>query len=1091
MRQTKKKYSVIRLLLAGLALLLVLAACSNEEPTAVPEPTPEPVQEQPAAAPAETTETTEEVAEMPEISQPIYNWGEAADRLWVLVGYGDALNQTVVEEGVVITAVFSSVDGTVSGSGGCNNYFTNYETTDDGSITVNGPIGSTMMACETGSEAEAAYLAALETVSTWMINEEGHLVLGYDSGAGFEEQLTYVPGETPLTGTIWNLVSYGDTEALTEVVTGTSVTAVFQPETDTTGTVGGNATCNSYNGGYVIDGNNISFGPIAGTRMMCPVGADQEAAYLAALGSAQTFEIVGPNMQIVYDGGVLNFTSLNLPLTNVLWQALVVAGQPVPQEIEITALFTPGEEAEEGFVGGSTGCNSYNSSYTTSTDDSTNPPTHALTIEPTMAMTMAMCPGEELAALEQSYLAALGTAQSYQILADQMVVSTEAGDILFVADREPLIGTTWQLVSLGSIDNPETPVEGSNFIAQFNRLPTLPTGTVEGETGCNNYNATFAADLTNIKVNLPSKSNNTDCPWGDNYEVEQQYFLSLNAATEYRILGNTLQILYGEDQALNYVATQPVIEGEAMDLTPLQGTFWYLSAIGDTQIIPGSEITAGFVINEDGVTGEVSGSGGCNGYNAPIGENFVIGPIASTQKLCEEAITEQEGGYFDWLSKAYDYDRAGDQLLISTANGVLTYNSTPILDQANELVNKTWYLVTIEQYSAVTANVPTAFFAPDGSLNGTTGCNDYTSTYQTAQGNELTISELATTRAACTSDALATQETVFTQLMPTAVSYVVNGTSMQIQTSSGQPINFTSIAPVVVGPTAVIVSEDLAETGQTMTFDGSQSTAGSAPIVRYDWDLGDGTLLNGQVVQHAYNTAGSYTVKLTVTDQAGQTNTTTKSVQITPVVEVTAPTAVIEGPAMAFVGEQVTFSAANSQQGTAAITSYQWASGDGNTATGPENSFTTIYSTPGTYYVSVTVADAGGLSDTASMQITINANLVGSSWYLANTLPGTSITLDFANGTLSGFGGCNSYNAGYTTTLAAGNTNSISVGPITSTGALCSEEIMTQEQSYLAALQTASSYTINGDSLTLTTASGPLTYYAAVATIQPVPAVSQ
>ena len=49
---------------------------------------------------------------------------------------------------------------------------------------------------------------------------------------------------------------------------------------------------------------------------------------------------------------------------------------------------------------------------------------------------------------------------------------------------------------------------------------------------------------------------------------------------------------------------------------------------------------------------------------------------------------------------------------------------------------------------------------------------------------------------------------------------------------------------------------------------------------------------------------------------------------------------------------------------------------------------------------------------------------------------------------------------------------------------------MDQEQAYLASLQTASSYTINGATLTLTTASGPLTYGAAVATIQPVPVVS-
>jgi hypothetical protein len=58
----------------------------------------------------------------------------------------------------------------------------------------------------------------------------------------------------------------------------------------------------------------------------------------------------------------------------------------------------------------------------------------------------------------------------------------------------------------------------------------------------------------------------------------------------------------------------------------------------------------------------------------------------------------------------------------------------------------------------------------------------------------------------------------------------------------------------------------------------------------------------------------------------------------------------------------------------------------------------------------------------------------------------------------------------------------ISVGPMTSTGQFCSEGIMDQEQAYLASLQSASSYTINGTTLTLTMANGPLTFSAAAAT---------
>ena len=51
--------------------------------------------------------------------------------------------------------------------------------------------------------------------------------------------------------------------------------------------------------------------------------------------------------------------------------------------------------------------------------------------------------------------------------------------------------------------------------------------------------------------------------------------------------------------------------------------------------------------------------------------------------------------------------------------------------------------------------------------------------------------------------------------------------------------------------------------------------------------------------------------------------------------------------------------------------------------------------------------------------------------------------------------------------------------------------VMRQKQANLANFQSATQYTISGNSLTLTTAGGPLVYSASYATIQPVPATSQ
>ena len=59
---------------------------------------------------------------------------------------------------------------------------------------------------------------------------------------------------------------------------------------------------------------------------------------------------------------------------------------------------------------------------------------------------------------------------------------------------------------------------------------------------------------------------------------------------------------------------------------------------------------------------------------------------------------------------------------------------------------------------------------------------------------------------------------------------------------------------------------------EVVYFDGSLSTG---DIVNYNWNFGDGYLVNGVNSIHAYNNVGEYTVTLTVTDTDGNTDTDT------------------------------------------------------------------------------------------------------------------------------------------------------------------------------------------------------------------------
>jgi len=83
---------------------------------------------------------------------------------------------------------------------------------------------------------------------------------------------------------------------------------------------------------------------------------------------------------------------------------------------------------------------------------------------------------------------------------------------------------------------------------------------------------------------------------------------------------------------------------------------------------------------------------------------------------------------------------------------------------------------------------------------------------------------------------------------------------------------------------------------------------------------------------------------------------------------------------------------------------------------------------------------------------------------IESVITGTTTTADFrADWKLSGSGGCNQYNAEYTTTASNGITIT---QPITTLMA-CAVPVMQQETQYLSLLQQATKYEISGDQLTL------------------------
>jgi len=145
-------------------------------------------------------------------------------------------------------------------------------------------------------------------------------------------------------------------------------------------------------------------------------------------------------------------------------------------------------------------------------------------------------------------------------------------------------------------------------------------------------------------------------------------------------------------------------------------------------------------------------------------------------------------------------------------------------------------------------------------------------------------------------------------------------------------------------------------------FDASTSTA--LPGATYGWDFGDATTGSGVTASHTYAASGTYTVTLTVTDANG-----TGSVSKQVVVSSTVNAAPVARFTFTCPTTQCTFDASGSTDDVG-IVSYKWDWGTGKSEThsGPtaKNSFAV-----GTYNVTLTVTDGGGLTGTVTHSVIV------------------------------------------------------------------------------------------------------------------------
>ncbi len=184
------------------------------------------------------------------------------------------------------------------------------------------------------------------------------------------------------------------------------------------------------------------------------------------------------------------------------------------------------------------------------------------------------------------------------------------------------------------------------------------------------------------------------------------------------------------------------------------------------------------------------------------------------------------------------------------------------------------------------------------------------------------------------------------------------GTTQSTVTVSAPPVNILPTA--LFSPTTTSGTAPL-EVG----FDGSSSSDVDGTITSYFWDFGDGSSITGSRVSHTYTTSGSFTAKLTVTDNEGGQATDQK------IITVKAPTPVA---AISFTPQAPTntdfieFSGAGSTPAKDII-SYLWDFGDGKSATGVT---ATHKYKAGSYTVTLTVWNSSNVSSQTSVVVKVS-----------------------------------------------------------------------------------------------------------------------
>jgi heat shock protein HslJ len=214
---------------------------------------------------------------------------------------------------------------------------------------------------------------------------------------------------------------------------------------------------------------------------------------------------------------------------------------------------------------------------------------------------------------------------------------------------------------------------------------------------------------------------------------------------------------------------------------------WKLTAYGPadapTPAVEGGD--AGLTFNEDGT---VSGSSGCNGLGGDYtvqGDQITFGEFVSTLMACDEPIMAQEEAAHHVMTGTATYKIEGDTLTITNNDMVMVMTKTTpgiVEPTAPASLIGTWKLTSYGSagtLSSALADVEANLtFNDDGTVTGTSGCNEFGGRY-VVEGDQITFNEIVSTLKLCDTPLMG-QEEAMTLVLTETATYQMEGNTLTI-----------------------------------------------------------------------------------------------------------------------------------------------------------------------------------------------------------------------------------------------------------------------------------------------------------------------